>query len=481
MARSEWAKTTRLIDAAVKVLEAEHPMTVRQCFYRLVSVGVVENSVADYRRVSQVLTTARNDGRIDFSWIVDRSRSNYSTSTWNDLAEFGECVLYSYRRDNWQDQPNYVEVWTEKDAIIGSIQAVANAWAVTIRAQRGFNSTTCAHEIAVLFHNKNAAGKRIKVFYLGDWYPSGAAIEGDVEAYNISRSSWNHLEPTIRKAGSEIWVSFNPSQENDFIYQKFVANAAPPDAVVKQFNYYQNPWLSEALKVTREYMRDTDPAEYLNVYAGQCKVLGSSIVYDGRYERGVLTLPEDPVVRRREWGDFLLGVDFGQVDPSVMLKVWFNEQYHVVYIEKESWGKHIGSQELAAKFLRDIPEARNWPARCDCSRLETIAQLLPSHDRPEGIQAKPCEKWKGSIEDGISWIKSQKIMVHPSCTHVWDELGRYRYKVDRNTGDVLPELVDKDNHCLDALRYGLEPWIQRSKRAGMWAWEHLSDMPGRIC
>jgi hypothetical protein len=180
MARSEWAKTTRLIDAAAEILEAEHPMTVRQCFYRLVSVGVIANSVADYRRVSQILTTARNDGRINFSSIVDRSRQNYATSTWTDLKEFGECVLYSYRRDNWQDQSNYVEIWTEKDAIIGSIQAVANEWAVTIRAQRGFNSTTCAHAIAKSFFGKNAAGKHVKVFYLGDWDASGAAIEDDV-------------------------------------------------------------------------------------------------------------------------------------------------------------------------------------------------------------------------------------------------------------------------------------------------------------
>jgi hypothetical protein len=160
-------------------------MTVRQCFYRLVSVGVIQNSVADYRRVSQVLTTARNDGRIEFSWIVDRSRQNYATSTWTDLREFGECVLYSYRRDNWQDQPNYVEVWTEKDAIVGSILALTEKWAVTIRAQRGFNSTTCAHAVAELFCQKNDEGKDIKVFYLGDWDPSGAAIEDDV-AHRVS-------------------------------------------------------------------------------------------------------------------------------------------------------------------------------------------------------------------------------------------------------------------------------------------------------
>jgi hypothetical protein len=105
MARNEWKKTTQLVKAAVEILEREHPMTLRQCFYRLVSIGELGNCLADYRRLSKVLTVSRNDGRIDFDWIVDRSRPNYSVSAWANLRDFGEAVLASYRRDNWQDQP----------------------------------------------------------------------------------------------------------------------------------------------------------------------------------------------------------------------------------------------------------------------------------------------------------------------------------------------------------------------------------------
>jgi hypothetical protein len=180
MAQSEWRRTTQLVGVAAAILMAEHPMTVRQCFYRLVSAAVVENCIRDYRRVSMILTKARNDGRIEFDWIVDRSRQNYTAATWSNLREFGEAVLASYRRDNWQDQENYIEVWTEKDAIIGSIYAITDQWAVTIRALRGFNSTTGAHSIAEHFRDENAKGKMIEVFYLGDFDPSGAAIEDDV-------------------------------------------------------------------------------------------------------------------------------------------------------------------------------------------------------------------------------------------------------------------------------------------------------------
>ena len=76
MARGEWGSTTELIDQAAQILRKESPMTIRQLFYRLVSITAIENNRNDYQRVSTAMTKARNDGRIDFDWIVDRSRPN---------------------------------------------------------------------------------------------------------------------------------------------------------------------------------------------------------------------------------------------------------------------------------------------------------------------------------------------------------------------------------------------------------------------
>jgi hypothetical protein len=181
MAKSEWAKTTRLVEAARRVLALESPMTVRQCFYALVSIGEVENCLRGYQRVSKALTKARDDGRVSFDLIVDRSRPVYKPTTFDDLKEYGEAVLTSYRRDNWQDQPRFIDVWTEKDAIVGSIEEVTQKWAVRLRALRGFFSTTNAHRIAELFRWENRIGKQIAIFYVGDFDPSGEAIEQDVQ------------------------------------------------------------------------------------------------------------------------------------------------------------------------------------------------------------------------------------------------------------------------------------------------------------
>jgi len=177
MAQAEWKRSTQLIDRAVAVLKAEHPMTVRQLFYRLVSASVISNDRANYQLVSRLMTKARDDGRCEFDWIVDRSRPEYAPNVFTDAAEYARTVKRSYRKDYWSNQPEYVEAWVEKDAIIGSIEDVTDDLGITVRVGRGFLSTTKAHEIAEHF---KSIDKPITVFYLGDHDPSGRDIERDL-------------------------------------------------------------------------------------------------------------------------------------------------------------------------------------------------------------------------------------------------------------------------------------------------------------
>lgn len=179
MARGEWANTTKIIEAAQAILEAEHPMTLRQCFYRLVSKGIIQNSRADYLKLSRLLTKARNDGRISFRHLTDRSRPIYSPNVFENPAEYAETIKRAYRKDYWHTQPNYVEIWVEKDSVIGSIEPVTDELGVAVRVGRGFISTTRAHEIARHFNRIDSLDKEITVFYLGDFDPSGVEIEID--------------------------------------------------------------------------------------------------------------------------------------------------------------------------------------------------------------------------------------------------------------------------------------------------------------
>ena len=177
MAKAEWKRTTELIDAATEILEEQQPMTIRQLFYRLVSTDLIPNDRKHYQLVSRVMTKARDDGRIPFEYITDRSRPEYKPNVFEDATEYASAVQKSYRKDYRATQPNHVEIWVEKDAIIGSIEDVTDELGVTIRVGRGFLSTTRAHEIAKHF---GRIEKPVTVFYLGDHDPSGQAIETDL-------------------------------------------------------------------------------------------------------------------------------------------------------------------------------------------------------------------------------------------------------------------------------------------------------------
>jgi hypothetical protein len=177
MAKGLWNSTTKLIEAAHGILAREQPATIRQLFYRLVSIHVLENSTPDYHKLIRVMTLGREREEIPFEWIVDRSRPTYSPNVFDDLKDGLTALRNCYRKDYWQDQRSHVEVWAEKDAITGAIQPVTDELGITMRVSRGFVSTTRVHEIAAEFA---AISKPVHVYYLGDHDPSGRAIELDL-------------------------------------------------------------------------------------------------------------------------------------------------------------------------------------------------------------------------------------------------------------------------------------------------------------
>ena len=110
-------------------------------------------------------------------------------------------------------------------------------------------------------------------------------------------------------------------------------------------------------------------------------------------------------------------------------------------------------------LFMSVPEAEKWPIVADSARPETI-----SHMRKNGFpRILSAVKGARSVEEGVEWLKSFDIVVHPRCKHLVDELTLYSYKTDMLTGLVLPILADKDNHVLDALRYACEG-VRRAQR-----------------
>jgi phage terminase large subunit len=320
------------------------------------------------------------------------------------------------------------------------------------------------------------------------------------EAENVSKTSWSYLEPTIRTqwllpwqfwpkgthftaeeaelggrmVDPELWVSFNPAEESDFIYQLFVGGEfpkpdfrPPPGAVVVMINWQDNPWFPENLRRQKDYLYATDPDGAEHIWGGKPRKQSAAQVLRGKY------VVEDFEIGEH-WSGPYNGTDWGfATDPTASVRCWIDERERKLYISHEAFEYHTETDDTPA-LLSQIPDAALYVNRADNARPETISYCRRhGHPRIVGV-----EKWPGSVEDGISYLRQEfaQIIIHPRCTHTIEEAKLWSYKVDKNTQDVLPEVEDRNNHCWDGVRYALAPLIRGGvKFNGAW-WRRWSDL-----
>ncbi len=156
-------------------VEADKPVTLRGVFYRVVSAGGVEKTELGYRQVGRMLLKLRRAGIIGYDDITDGTRFLRQLSTWDDVDEMLSHAAASYRRALWSDQPAYVVVFTEKDAISGAIMPVINEWDVPLGVLRGYSSESFAWQAADHIRWARNRGKVVYVYQLGDHDPSGVS------------------------------------------------------------------------------------------------------------------------------------------------------------------------------------------------------------------------------------------------------------------------------------------------------------------
>lgn len=276
------------------------------------------------------------------------------------------------------------------------------------------------------------------------------------EAEKVSGDSWNVLIPTIRKAGSEIWVSYNPDLETDPTDKMFVRNT-PPDAYVVTVNWRNNRWLSEELRRAKDYMERVDPDAYDHVWEGGYRKNSAATIFRGKCV--IEAFEPEP-----NWDGPYYGADWGFAnDPTTMVRCWIDPVKRRLLVEYEAWGIGIDIDKTPQFFTDAVPGCKGATVRADCARPETISYVR--RHGFDGIEGAP--KWDGSIEDGIAFLRSfEQIVIHPRCVYMAEEARLYSYKVDRLTSAVLTDIVDKHNHCWDALRYALAPLIRAGKATG---------------
>ncbi len=160
-----------IIGAAHDILAEIHPATVRAVCYRLFAAGLIPNKgKGSTQKVSRLLVAAREERITPWDWIVDETREAERIASWDNPESIIRAAVGQYRKDYWADQPNRVEVWSEKGTVRGTLAPVLREYGVTFRVQHGYGSATAIHEAA---QDSIADDKPLTVLYVGDFDPSG--------------------------------------------------------------------------------------------------------------------------------------------------------------------------------------------------------------------------------------------------------------------------------------------------------------------
>lgn len=157
-----------------------YKMTLRQLYYQLVARDVIPNTKRDYDRLGDLLSDARMGGYVDWNAIEDRGRIPKKHSEWENLEEIMASVRRSFRLPRWRHQPNYVELWSEKDALASVLQPITEHFHVPMIINKGYSSTSAMYAGYKRFDEALDYGKNAVVLYLGDHDPSGLDMDRDI-------------------------------------------------------------------------------------------------------------------------------------------------------------------------------------------------------------------------------------------------------------------------------------------------------------
>lgn len=271
------------------------------------------------------------------------------------------------------------------------------------------------------------------------------------EAQSVTKRSWEVLLPTIRKSGSQIWITFNPELESDETYQRFVMNP-PPRSIVAEVNYNDNPWFNEELEAERQHCLQTDPEGYKNIWGGKCKpAVAGAIYYEqiaaAQAEGRVCNVPYDPMLKVHVvfdlgWND-AMAISLVQRSASEIRVIEYIEDSHRTLDQYSSdlraksynWGKlflpHDGRNRdfKTGKSAQEIMEAFGWSVR-----------ITPNM----------------SVEDGIRLTR----MTFPRLYFDKNKAGRlvecfkrYRRAINQTTNEAGAPLHDEFSHGADNGRY----------------------------
>lgn len=269
------------------------------------------------------------------------------------------------------------------------------------------------------------------------------------EAQNVSKRSWEILEPTIRYPESEIWVSFNPDMDTDYTYKMHVISPQP-DSIVTKMNWQDNPWRSKVLDAAREKMRIESPDDYAHIYEGHCRPAVDGAIYfkevsQLRSSNRLCNVPYDPMLK-----------------VHVVCDLGFNDYMSLILVQR------LGSEIRIIKYIEDrqryIP---SYHQELIDLKLNYGNIYLPHDGKHKHVTGSSAQEqftqlgWKVEIVDDIGIEQGirkarevfPRVLIDKNdATELLSRLGRYRRRVN-NEGQASTPLHDDESHGADGFRY----------------------------
>ena len=241
-------------------------LTLRQLYYQFVSRDWLPNKQTEYKRLGSIINDARLAGLIDWEAMEDRTRNLESIPNWGTVSEYFKSVPYWFHYDMWKHQDNRLEVWIEKEALVGVIERVCNQYKVPYFACRGNSSQSEMYVAANRFAEHNENGQRTVVLHLGDHDPSGIDMTRD----NAERLElfWNkNMDGTLVEVRR---LALNMDQINRYKPPPNPAKTTDSRYTEYEKKFGDQSWELDALNPTviRELL-DTEISSYIDHDAWQ--------------------------------------------------------------------------------------------------------------------------------------------------------------------------------------------------------------------
>jgi hypothetical protein len=179
--KDETLDTISQVNAILNEYRAQgYDLTVRQTYYQLVAKNLIPNNPKSWNRIKSLVSNGRLAGLIDWEMIVDRGRPVIFPSHWDSPADIVRAAAKSFRIDKWEEQPAYVEVMVEKQALEGILIPICNELDVRFTANKGYSSQSALYRAGKRMRDAIMGGKDVYVMYLGDHDPSGLDMDRDI-------------------------------------------------------------------------------------------------------------------------------------------------------------------------------------------------------------------------------------------------------------------------------------------------------------